>query len=73
MRAKEQKAEFGKGIKVIRRWHDPIGFTGVAILESDDPVAIANWILGWNEIIDIESTLVFDDQELRAIGKARNA
>jgi hypothetical protein len=43
----------------------------VAICESDDAGAVANWLLNWNTILDAEVTPVLDDDETRAIGRAR--
>jgi len=71
MTDEEARAEFGDSIEVIGRWHDLIGLTGVAIIESDDAAAVSNWLLGWNSILDVEVTPVFDDDETRAIGRAR--
>ena len=36
---------YRREVKLIGRWHDLAGFTGVAIAESDDPQAIATWVL----------------------------
>jgi len=71
MTDEEARAEFGDSIEVIGRWHDLIGLTGVAIIESDDAAAVSNWLLGWNSILDVEVTPVFDDDETRAIGRAQ--
>jgi len=71
MTDEEARAEFGDSIEVIGRWHDLIGLTGVAIIESDDAAAVSNWLLGWNSILDVEVTPVFDDDETRAIVRAR--
>jgi hypothetical protein len=57
------------GVKLIGRWHDVIGFTGVAIAETDDPMALSRWLLHWNGALDMESTPVLDDEETRAIGR----
>ena len=56
-------------LNVIGRWHDVIGFTGVAIVETDDPKALSKWVLNWNSIIDLEAIPVFDDDETREIGR----
>ncbi len=71
MTADDDQADLGEGVTLIGRWHDLAGFTGVAIAESDDPAAVASWLLNWNPIIDIELTPVFDDAETRAIGRAK--
>jgi len=44
----------------------------VAICESDDPAAVASWALNWNSALDVEMAFVFDDEEARAIGRARD-
>jgi hypothetical protein len=56
-------------LNLIGRWHDVIGFTGVAIVETDDPMVLSKWLLNWNKFIDIEAIPVFDDDEARAIGR----
>jgi hypothetical protein len=71
MTAKEDQDDRGDKIKLIGRWHDLAGFTGVAIAESDDPQAIANWALNWNSVLDLDVTPVLDDAETREIGKKR--
>ena len=73
MSPEDDQADLGDSITMIGRWHDLAGFTGVAIVESDDAAAVANWALNWNSILDIDVTLVFDDDETRAIGKARTS
>ena len=65
----DDKKDLG-GVKLIGRWHDLVGFTGVAIAETDDPKALAKWLLHWNEAIDLESTPVLDDEETRAVGRS---
>ncbi len=64
----DEKKDLG-GVKLIGRWHDLVGFTGVAIAETDDPKALAKWLLHWNGVLDVESTPVLDDQETRAFGR----
>ena len=71
MTAQDDQADMGERVKLIGRWHDLVGFTGVAIAESDDPQAIANWALNWNSILDVEVTPVLDDEEARAVGRKR--
>jgi uncharacterized protein DUF3303 len=71
MTLKDDQTDMGERVKLIGRWHDLAGFTGVAIAESDDPQAIANWVLNWNSILDVEVTLVLNDEEVRAVGRKR--
>ena len=68
MSEEEIAKEFGD-LTVIGRWHDLIGFTGVAIVETDDPDALTTWLLNWNNTIDIETTPVLDDQEARSLAR----
>jgi len=63
----DEKQDLGD-VKLIGRWHDVIGFTGVAIAETDDPAALSKWLLHWNGAIDVDATPVLDDAETRAIG-----
>ena len=56
-------------LNLIGRWHDAIGFTGVAIVETDDPKALTKWLLNWNSIIDLEAIPVLDDEETKALGR----
>ncbi len=56
------------GVRLIGRWHDVIGFTGVAFAETDDPKALSAWLLNWNGVIDVQSVPVLDDNETREIG-----
>lgn len=70
MSAEDEKADLGD-VKLIGRWHDLVGFTGVAICEADSMTSVANWLLNWNAVLDADVTPVCDDAETRAIGKAR--
>ncbi len=68
MSKEEAASEFGD-LKVIGRWHDLVGFTGVAIVETDDPDDLMAWLLQWNDMVDIETTPVLDDDEARKLGR----
>lgn len=71
MDASADKADMGS-IKLIGRWHDVGKSTGVAIFEANDSVAMANWALNWNTVLDITDLVpVLDDVEARALGKKR--
>ncbi len=71
MTAQDDAADMGDSVRLIGRWHNIAEFTGVAIYESDDPVAMANWALNWNSILDAVVTPVLDDEETRALGRSR--
>jgi len=68
MSDEEAAGEFGD-LNVVGRWHDLVGFTGVAIVETDDPDDLMAWLIQWNDMVDIETTPVLDDQEARALGR----
>ncbi|MGD9329170.1 MAG: DUF3303 family protein [Cyclobacteriaceae bacterium] len=63
--------DLGSEIKLIGRWHDVSRFEGVAICECENAQAMANWALNWNNAMELETSVVLDDDEVRALGKAR--
>jgi hypothetical protein len=71
MSESDLKKDLGDKIKLIGRWHNVSEFTGVAICECDDPQALANWALNWNNALDLETSVVLDDDEVREIGRKR--
>ena len=73
MTAEDDKRDMGDAIKLIGRWHDLSRFAGVAIVESDDAQAVASWALNWNSALDVETVVVLDDEEARAVGKKKIA
>ncbi|GEO08194.1 DUF3303 domain-containing protein [Segetibacter aerophilus] len=72
MTAADDAADMGDNIRLIGRWHDVAGGTGVAIFESDDAIAISKWALNWIPVLDAVVTPVLDDEETRALGKTRS-
>jgi len=70
--ADQLAAEPGPSIRMIGRWHDLVRGKGVVICESDDPVAVSNWTLNWNTLLDLEIGIVHDDDETQAIGRQRS-
>ncbi len=73
MTAEDDKKDTGDKIKLIGRWHDLSEFTGVAICESDDAQAVASWALNWNNVLDLKTVVVLDDEEARAVGRNKLA
>jgi len=71
MTAADDAKDMGDNIKLIGRWHDLAAGAGVAIFESNDAVAMANWALNWNPMLDVTVVPVLDDEETRALGKTR--
>lgn len=73
MTPEDDKKDMGSKIKLIGRWHDISEFTGVAICESEDPQAMASWVLNWNGVLDVKTVVVLTDEEARAVGKKKIA
>jgi len=71
MDAAADKEDMGDKIKLIGRWHDVAKFEGIAVYESDDPMAISSWALNWNSVLDAEVSVVLDDNEVREVGKKK--
>lgn len=71
MTSADDAKDRGSAIKLIGRWHDLSQFTGVAICETADPLALAAWALNWNNVLDVETVPVLDDDEARAAGKKK--
>jgi len=65
----QERANAGDGVKIIGRWLDMAGRTGVLILESNDLAAVQRYIGHWNPYMDIELTPVVDDEESAAIAR----
>ena len=73
MTTEDDKKDTGDKIKLIGRWHDLSSFSGVAICESDDPMAVASWALNWNSVLDLQTVMVLNDDEARAVGRKKLA
>jgi len=71
MTAADDQKDMGDKVKLIGRWHDLSQFTGVAICESDDAQAVASWALNWNSVLDIQTVVVLNDEEARAVGRKK--
>lgn len=63
-------ADGGPNIKIIGRWHDMAGGTGVAIFETTDAAAIEAYMINWNPMMDLQTTPVVMDEEAKSIARA---
>ena len=70
--SEEDQELMGESLSMIGRWHDLVGCTGAAVVESDDAAAVANYFLNWNHVCDLDVTPVLDDDEARAVGRSRD-
>jgi hypothetical protein len=70
----EQELELGDSqVKLICRWHDLARGSGFAVYETENAEAFAKYTLSWNEHMDLESSIVLDDDEARAVAKGLSA
>ena len=58
----QERANTGDGVKMIGRWIDMAGRTGVLIVKSNDLAAVHSYIGQWNPYMDIDLTPVVDDE-----------
>jgi hypothetical protein len=65
----QEWANTGDGVKMIGRWIDMAGRTGVLIVESNDLAAVHRFIGQWNPYMDIDLTPVVDDEESAVISR----
>ena len=55
-----------KGAKLLARWTRADFAGGFTLLESDDPIALAEFALAWSDLMKLEITPVLDDENLTA-------
>ena len=70
MKPKDEKAMMGPDVKLIGRWHDLVAGKGVAIFEAKSADALSAYSLAWNRYMDLEASIVLDDEETRAVGRS---
>lgn len=68
MSAEEEQALMGDDLKLIGRWHDIIRGSGAAIYETDNAVAVSTFARHWNPHMDMDVSIVLDDDECKAVG-----
>jgi hypothetical protein len=70
MSPQDEAAAMGPDVKLIGRWHDVAQGRGVAIFETDNAAAISGYALNWNGAMDLETSIVLDDEETRTLGQS---
>ena len=65
----QQRADVGQGEKMIGRWHDTGGRTGVAVFESTDLLALNRYLARWNPFMDLDVAPVVDDEEAAQLAR----
>ena len=64
------RADAGRGVKIIGRWHSSADYTGVAICEAKDIKDLYRYLGRWNTVMDINVVPVLDDEESARLGRA---
>ncbi len=65
----EQESYMRGKVKLISRWHDLVGRTGVMICESDSEQELLAYGLRWSQYLAMEHCVVVNDEDARKIGK----
>lgn len=64
------RADVGKGLKLIGRWHNSAEYNGVAIMEAKDAKDLFRYLGKWNTMMDLTVSPVLDDEESARVGRA---
>ena len=60
-----------KGVKLLGRWTQVDFSKGYDLLEADDPNALAEFALAWNDLMHIEIVPVLEDSQVVDVLKRR--
>ena len=52
-----------EGASLVGRFIEIGAVQGWVVVETDDPTIIGDWVLGWNDIMDVTVTPVMGDEE----------
>jgi hypothetical protein len=66
----KERADVGKGVRMIGRWHDLAGRQGVAIMEATDLAALNRYLGQWNPFMEMDVAPVLDDEESAKVAKS---
>ena len=61
--------EMPQGVKLIGRWHSIGDSTGCCIIEAENEASIFQWLLLWNDLVDVNYKPVVEDEESQKIAK----
>jgi Protein of unknown function (DUF3303) len=62
-----------KGVKLLGRWTKVDMSGGYDLLETDNPEALADMAVEWNDLLDIQIIPVLEDQSTAAVVKRATA
>ena len=65
-RFRETGGQVPAGVTMIGRWHEMGTGRGVAVVESDDPVAVSKFNIAWSDLLDLTTVAVVDDAQVAA-------
>ena len=68
MTQEEEESLMGGNMKLLGRWHDLVRVTGAAVFEVDSAEDLTSYTLNWNQFMDLDISVVVDDDTARAIG-----
>ena len=68
MTQEEEESLMGGNMKLLGRWHDLVRGTGAAVFEVDSAEDLTSYTLNWNQFMDLDISVVVDDDTARAIG-----
>lgn len=63
------RADAGRGVKIIGRWHSSADYTGVAIFVAKDIKDLYRYLGRWNTVMDLNVVPVLDDEESARLGR----
>ena len=64
-----KRADLGKGVKFIGRWHDMAAGNGVLIVDTSDLGALNRYLGQWTPSMEVQVVPVMEDRESGAVAK----
>ena len=53
-----------EGVTMLGRWHQMGSGKGFSLFETDDPAALASFVMQWADLVDQEVCAVVEDAEI---------
>lgn len=64
-----KRADLGKGVKFIGRWHNLAAGSGVLIVDTSDLAALNRYLGQWSPSMELQVAPVMEDRESGAVAK----
>jgi hypothetical protein len=58
----------GSSVKLVTRWQDLVRGTGAAIFEAGSAEELSAYSMNWNQVMDLDISVVVDDPTAKEIG-----